>query len=171
MRRQGKYQEALKYYDEYLNWALKTGAIRDEIMAYNNMGIAHLAKQDFERARDLFGKAFELNKPIRKRFSAVLSLAVKGLTFELQGALPAALELYREALKIAGIADTDAPLAEVYAKLGKMLFAYDEPEPAAYFLKKYLEHSPPDAQEVQDMVKACSTGVASLNSTASRDLR
>ena len=171
MRRQGKYSEALNYYDEYVKWALKTGAVRDEIMAYNNMGIAYLAKGDFERARDLFSKAFELNKPIRKRFSAVLSLAAKGLTFELQGARTAATELYQEALKAAGEPHTGVPLSEVYATLGKTLFAYDEPEPAAYFLKKYLGYCPPDSQEIQDMVRACSKDVATLEDAASHDLQ
>ena len=155
MRRQGKYQDALKYYDAFLDWALKTGATRHEIMAYNNMGVACTAIHDYERARDLFDKAFELNKPLRKRFSAVLSLAMKGLTFELQGELPAAFELYHQAFKMALLADADAPAA-VYGKLGRLMFGYDEPEPATYFLKKYLEYSPADVAEVTEMLDVCS---------------
>jgi tetratricopeptide (TPR) repeat protein/CHAT domain-containing protein len=170
MRRQGRYAEALKYYGASLDWAVKTGAVRYELLASFNMGIAHLVQQDFERASDLFDKVLDLNKPMRHRISVVLSLAMKGLAFELQGALPAASELYREALKVVGEADPDTPLAEVYAKLGKMLFAYDEPEPAAYFLKKYLGYSPPDAPEIQDMVKTCSKGVGSLDPATSRDV-
>lgn len=155
LRLQGKYDAALEYYNRYLNWAVKTGATRHEMMAYNNMGLVYFAKHDFEGARDFCDRALELNKPLRKRFSAVLALAVKGLTFELQGATPVALELYREALKVAELPCVDVGLVDVYGKLGRMLFAYNEPHPAACFLSRYLEHAPEDAEEIQRMLDQC----------------
>lgn len=158
LRLQRKYDEALDYYKQYLDWALKTGAIRHEIVAYANIGLVYLAQQDFEQARDFFDKALELNNPLRYRLVAVVSLAMKGLSFELQDALPAALELYREALKVAEVGATDVDLVEAHGRLGRMLAAYNEPEAAIYFLKKYLEYAPADAEEVKEILNACSFG-------------
>jgi tetratricopeptide (TPR) repeat protein len=147
-RAQGKQDEALDYYNEYLEWALKTGATRHELIAYHNIGMVYLAKQDFERARDFFDKALELNRPLRDRVSAVLSLAMKGLTFEMQGASTIAVDLYRESLKLAQIQFSDS---DVYGRVGRMLLAH-EPQEAAYFLTKYLGQSPQDSEEIEKML-------------------
>src|SRR5439155_1194930 len=76
-RLQGRYDEALGYYNAYLHWALKTGATGHELTAYHNIGMMYLAKKDFEAARDYFDKALELNRPLRHRLIAAASLAMK----------------------------------------------------------------------------------------------
>ena len=151
-RLQGQYDQALKYYNAYLDWALKTGASAHELTAYHNIGMTYLAKEDFEAARDYFDKALELNRPLRDRFIGPVSLAMKGYTFELQGALPKAHELYRQSLAVAQ-ADTDEN--RLYGTLGRMLSTY-EPQPAAYFLSKYLAQLPEDAVGIRQMLTKCS---------------
>src|SRR6266851_1961405 len=140
-RLQGRYKEALCYYTQCAEWATKAGVARHEIMTCNNMGLVHLSLQDFEQARDLFDRALMLNKPLRKRFSAVLSLIGKGLTFELQGATAPAFDLWREALALAELPAT-ANSGDLYGEIGKLLNAHHEFEVAELFLTKYAECVP-----------------------------
>ncbi len=150
-RLQGQYDEALRYYTRCAEWATKTGAVRHEIMTCNNIGLVHLSKQDFEQARDFFDQALELNRPLRKRFSAVLSLTGKGLTFELQGATTLALDLYREAMKLAEL-PAAATIGDIYGAIGKLLHAYHEYEIAGYFLTKYADYVPAAKSEIHHVL-------------------
>ena len=154
-RKMGRYDEALKHYHRCLDWAVKTGASRYELMLYGNIGLVHFVTQDFERARDFLDKSLELNKPLRYRGVAVLALATKGITFEIQGASQAALELYREALRVGESSQSETDVTDAYGKLGRLLFGYNELQPAAYLLRKCLENRPPDAGDIQQMLEQC----------------
>lgn len=147
-RLQGRYKEALSYYRAYLDWALKTGATRHEIIANHNIGMAYVAERDFEQARDFFDRSIHLNTPIRSRTTAALSLAMKGCTFEEEGAHDAAFALYRQSITVL---ELDSAEEKIYRTIGRMLLAY-EPPVAAYFLTKYLEQKPEDAEAIRQLL-------------------
>lgn len=152
-----QYDEAIKYYNQYLDWALSSGSPRDELVAYDNLGLVYTARGEYEEARDCFDRALELNKPMRYRFGGIVALAVKGLTFELQGALAPAHALYRQALKVAELPLANADLPEAYGWLGKLLYGYNELPAASQFLAKYVECEPTDMEAARSMLEHCRT--------------
>lgn len=111
--------------------------------------MVYVAERDFTQARDFFDKSIHLNTPVRSRPTLALSLAMKGYTFEEEGARDAALPLYRQAISVLELESAEE---KIYRTIGRLFLAY-EPLVAGYFLSKYLQQEPEDAAEIQALMK------------------
>ncbi|MDP9049888.1 MAG: tetratricopeptide repeat protein [Acidobacteriota bacterium] len=134
LRLAGRFEEAKDCYTKYLDWAVRRGALRQEIIARANLGLVALGQHDYENARDSFNKVLDLNAARRHASASLFAFAGKGVAFEMQGALVAADEMYREALAVGGIDPTGLSQLEVRASLGNALSGYSERQLADHLL-------------------------------------
>ena len=100
-RFRGHYQEAKASYEQYLKWAIGHGIQRSEMIAYNDLGLTSAALGDFKEAKRLFEKSVAMNTPIRRRGTAIISMALLGYLGERGGNQKAALDYYVEATRLA----------------------------------------------------------------------
>jgi tetratricopeptide (TPR) repeat protein len=133
LRLAGRFGEAKCCYTKYLDWSVRRGAIRQEIIALANLGLVALGQHEFETAIDNFNKVLDLNTSRRHASASLFALAGKGVALEMQGAFKAADEMYRESLAVGGINNTGESPLEIRSNLRSLLSGYSERQLADYF--------------------------------------
>jgi tetratricopeptide (TPR) repeat protein len=151
LRYDGRFMEAGACYTKYLDWSVRTGAVRQEIIARTNLGLVALGQHEYENARDIFNKALDLNASRRHASASLFAYAGKGVSFEMQNALAAADEMYREALASAGIDHRNLNPLEVRARLGEALSGYAERQLAEQLLSQHSQDASPHNPETAPM--------------------
>ena len=101
LRFRGRYEEAKSSYEQYRQWAIGHGILRSEMIAYNDLGLSSVALGDFDSAKQLFEKSLAMNDPIRRRNTAVVSMAMLGYICEHGGDQINAIKHYLEATRLA----------------------------------------------------------------------
>ncbi len=155
----GQFVEARKHYEQYLEWSLRTGGIRQEIIARVNLGLTHLGRHEYNGARDSFNRVLDLNNPRRHPRASQIARAGIGVSFSLEGAGGAATEAYQESLRAAEIDPTDMTDCECPYRLARYLFGLGEWQLAKMLLEQSVVESAADA-ELRSMIDKCSSSAA-----------
>jgi len=98
----GKYNTALKDYEESLKIDKLLGNLQRKTTVLNNIGSIYLTKGEYELALDKYQEALTLSEKIGDLSRTVVTLINIGRIYEIRNELDAALEIYKQALKITG---------------------------------------------------------------------
>jgi tetratricopeptide (TPR) repeat protein len=127
LRFRGRYEEAKSSYEQYRQWAIGHGILRSEMIAYNDLGLANVALGDFNSAKQMFEKSLEMNEPIRRKSTAVISMAMLGFISEHGGDQINAIKHYLEATRLAKTEDiSSADLCDARNAAARVLAASGE---------------------------------------------
>lgn len=134
-RRRGKLDEAASWQRRAEEAWRTMDASRDRVVAYNNAGLLHLARENLEEARQSFLDGLARAKRDRDRSALLLNLA--RAEYEL-GGLGKAESVAREAEELGVLAGADDLLIEIYGLLG-MIFRERDDANAVVLFEKALE--------------------------------
>jgi predicted ATPase len=141
-RLQGKHNEAVDYYIQYLEWAKQAGDKVAQAIALNNIAIVESERKDFERSIEYFNKSLELSLKFGYVHCAIESLLMKGkLLFE-KGNMHEAKELISHALKLNKREIPTDSFAHMLFVAGEMMFSKGEQSNTIWFIEQAIKMQP-----------------------------
>jgi predicted ATPase len=145
-RLMGDHVRALECYERFLDYAVGVGAMREQAIAYNNIGLLHSDKEEYDQALGYLERSLALKETLGLMSRAAETLILKGEVFERRGDAETASDMYRQALRLQGtLSDSDRP-PDIVRKVGFALFGSALFDRAARYLRAYL-YMKPDARD------------------------
>ena len=148
---QGRYREAIAFYEQSLAINQTWGTLLDRATTLNNMGNTYLHMGEYDTALEIYQEALAIRKTIDNPSGLAFSLNNLGSAYRLQGRYAEALAAYQEALTIVqdiGLKPSEVALrgnlGTVYAEQGR----YDDAQAhyeASLTLAQALERLPDQA--------------------------
>lgn len=127
LRFRQRFEEAKISYEQYRDWAVNHGIQRSEMIAYNDLALTYLGLGDFDTAKQLFERSLAMNNPLRRKGTAVISMAMLGYVYEHEGDQISAIRHYLDATRLAkGEEVSSADLCDARNAIAHVLLASRE---------------------------------------------
>ena len=139
--RQGKYDEAMKYFPQALTIRLQLNDREGQASSYLNIGTAYQKGEDFEQAQEQYEKSLNLYNLLNSETGKAECLNNLGGLYLIRNQPVQALEYYLESEKIFSATGNNEQLWHVYDNIGSTYHLMDETEQAKNYYYKMLQTS------------------------------
>jgi tetratricopeptide (TPR) repeat protein len=136
-RMQGKYEEAKKYYEQFLNWCINAHDKHAQSTAFTNLGHVELAQNNFLKAAEYFDKSIELSG--KYGFKVIESPIMKGEALYLLSKYQEAFIIWNDVLTMNNIKLSSNKNEEILFKIGEIFWSKGERKLSGWFFRKILE--------------------------------
>jgi tetratricopeptide (TPR) repeat protein/DNA-binding CsgD family transcriptional regulator len=140
--------KALEYYHKALEQANQLAKLNPDypvnekrLIIFINMGGAYLSGRDFEKARQNFEKALEMNRIINNQVYYAVLYNNLGIVFKEKKDFARAFDYYNKCLEIRTRLSDTAGIAQVYNNLGDYYYLKGDYSKAIEVLDKALDYS------------------------------
>ena len=140
----GKFGEALKMFQEYMNIKKRSRGGRDRVeesVCYTNLGATYYALGDFRKAIEYYKKSLEIMKEIGDRAGELKNYTNLGATFRSLGDFKKAIEYLEKSLIIAKETQDRVEESRSYTNLGAAYYGLGDFRKAIEYHERSLEIS------------------------------
>ena len=135
---QGKYEEAIKYFDKAIQMGNETGDKKTLSVAYNNKGITYYYLGDYEKSVENYSLAAGIFEETGDLQSNSAALANIGLVYTAQGYYTKSVESYMKSLTILEKIGDPVGISSTYNNIGIVYYEQKSYDKSLEYYKKAL---------------------------------